>query len=198
MRKLVLATGNPGKRREMAALLEPLGIELLLQSDFGCQGVEETGLTFVENALLKARAAAAASGLPAVADDSGLEVDALRGEPGIHSARFAGPGAADADNNALLLERLEGVAEARRTARYQTVIVMLEHEHDPTPVICEGRWEGRILEGPRGEGGFGYDPLFLPAGGEITAAELDPAEKNRISHRGRAMARLRERLEGWA
>lgn len=190
---IVLASGNAGKLAELQRILDPLGVTLRPQSDFAVPEVDETGLTFVENALLKARAASAHSGHPAIADDSGLEVDALQGAPGIRSARFAG-GGGDAANNAKLLESLAGVPEADRTARYQCVLVYLRHPEDPTPLICSGSWEGRILEAPRGIGGFGYDPLFWVPGQNCSAAELDPAEKNRISHRARASAALLEAL----
>ena len=196
MEEIVLATGNAGKVDEMAHLLEKLDIRVHAQSEFAVPSVKETGLTFVENAILKARNAAAASGLPAVADDSGLEVDALQGRPGIYSARFAGEGASDQANNERLLDRLRGLDDEARTARYQCVIVMLEHERDPTPIICQGTWEGRILSRPRGKGGFGYDPLFFVPTHECSAAELAPEEKNRISHRGQAMYCLRRQLEG--
>lgn len=190
---IVLASGNAGKLAELQRILDPLGVTLRPQSDFAVPEVDETGLTFVENALLKARAASAHSGHPAIADDSGLEVDALQGAPGIRSARFAG-GGGDAANNAKLLESLAGVPEADRTARYQCVLVYLRHPEDPTPLICSGSWEGRILEAPRGIGGFGYDPLFWVPGQNCSAAELDPAEKNRISHRAHASAALLEAL----
>ena len=190
---IVLASGNAGKLAELQRILDPLGVTLRPQSDFAVPEVDETGLTFVENALLKARAASAHSGHPAIADDSGLEVDALQGAPGIRSARFAG-GGGDAANNAKLLESLAGVPEADRTARYQCVLVYLRHPEDPTPLICSGSWEGRILEAPRGSRGFGYDPLFWVPGQNCSAAELDPAEKNRISHRARASAALLEAL----
>lgn len=191
---LVLASGNAGKLAELQRILDPLGVNLRPQSDFAVPEVDETGLTFVENALLKARAASAHSGHPAIADDSGLEVDALQGAPGIRSARFAG-GGGDAANNAKLLEALAGVPEARRSARYQCVLVYLRHPGDPTPLICSGSWEGRILETPRGSGGFGYDPLFWVPERNCSAAELDPAAKNHISHRARASAALLEALE---
>jgi XTP/dITP diphosphohydrolase len=189
---IVLASGNAGKLAELQRILAPLGVTLRPQSDYRVPEVEETGLTFVENALLKARAAAAHSGLPAIADDSGLEVDALRGAPGIRSARYAEGG--DAANNAKLLEALDGVPESGRTARYQCVLVYLRHPADPTPLICNGSWEGRILAAPRGDGGFGYDPLFWVPECGCSAAELDAAEKNRISHRARASAALLEAL----
>jgi XTP/dITP diphosphohydrolase len=193
-RKVVLASNNPGKLREMAQILADLDIEVVPQSEFGVGEVEETGLTFVENALIKARHAAEVTGLPAIADDSGIEVDALNGRPGIYSARYAGPGASDAANNAKLLRELEGVPEARRTARYQAVLVYLRHAADPTPILCTGTWEGRILTAPRGEHGFGYDPLFWVPTHGCASAELDPAEKNRISHRAQALACLKAEL----
>lgn len=190
MQRLVLATGNPGKRREMAPLLAPLGLEIVTQGELEIAGAEETGLSFVENALLKARHAARESGLPAIADDSGLAVDALNGAPGIYSARYAGADADDAANNRKLLAALEGLPEERRTARYHCLLVYLRHAEDPVPVIAEGHWEGRIAAAPQGSGGFGYDPLFyLPELG-CTAAELPAEEKNRRSHRGRALSAL--------
>jgi len=193
---LVLASGNPGKLREFAQLLAPLGMQVRPQSDFAVPEVEETGLTFVENALLKAREASRVSGLPALADDSGLEVDALDGAPGIYSARFAGEPKSDARNNARLLEALAEVPEGRRAARYWCVLVYLRHAEDPVPVIVQRSWEGEILAHPRGEGGFGYDPLFwLPDQG-LSVAELPAAEKNRLSHRGRALQALVERFRG--
>ncbi len=191
---LVLATGNAGKLREFRALLADLAIEVVPQSEFDVPTVPETGLTFIENALIKARNAARHTGLPALADDSGLAVDALHGRPGIYSARYSGPDADDLANNRKLLEELAGVPEQERGARYHCILVFLRDAEDPVPLVCEGAWEGRIAPAPRGEGGFGYDPLFLPADGEGSAAELDPAIKNRCSHRGRAMALLRERL----
>ncbi len=194
-RKLVIASGNPGKLRELSALLEPLGYELHAQSEFAVPEVEETGTTFVENAIIKARNAAAHTGLPAIADDSGIEVDALDGAPGVYSARFSGPDADDASNNALLVERLRDVPEDRRGARYRAVIVYLRHAADPSPIICEGSWEGRIILEPRGENGFGYDPYFWLDSHGCTSAELEPAEKNLLSHRGQALRELVERLQ---
>ncbi|MBE0506149.1 MAG: RdgB/HAM1 family non-canonical purine NTP pyrophosphatase [Marinospirillum sp.] len=182
--KLILASGNAGKLKEFSSLLAPLGWQVEAQNLHQVPEAEETGLTFVENALIKARNAALHTGCAALADDSGVEVDALQGAPGIYSARFAGVGSKDADNNAYLLERLKDVPEAERTARYWCVLVFLRFAEDPTPVIVQASWEGRILAAPRGEGGFGYDPLFwLPELGK-TAAEMDKEEKNRISHRG--------------
>jgi XTP/dITP diphosphohydrolase len=195
LEKLVLASGNAGKLKELAHQLEPLHMEVLSQKDFDVTPVEETGLTFVENALLKAREAARVSGLPALGDDSGLVVDALNGQPGIYSARFAGPNADDAANNALLLRKLEGVPHERRAACFYCCLVLLRHAEDPAPIIATGRWHGHILEAPRGENGFGYDPLFHDAQLGATAAELPISEKARISHRGQAMATLLERIE---
>ena len=199
MDTLVLASGNQKKLDEMRAILEPLALKVVPQSDFQVPEAEETGMTFVENAILKARNAAAHTGLPAIADDSGLEVDALNGAPGIYSARFSGADASDAKNNALLIDMLGDLPDAPRTARYQAVLVLMRHPDDPTPLICQGTWEGEILLAPRGNGGFGYDPHFLIPELGVTAAEMEPAEKNRISHRGRAlkalMDALRERSE---
>lgn len=189
-RTLVLASGNAGKLREFQSLLADLGMNVLPQAAFNVSEVEETGLTFVENALLKARHAAQATGLPALADDSGLEVDALQGRPGIYSARFAGPGASDQDNNQLLLEQLQGIQEAKRSARYWCVLVLMRHPQDPTPLICQAAWEGQILTAPRGAGGFGYDPLFWLPEQKCSAAELDGVVKNNLSHRGQAMQAL--------
>ncbi len=195
VKKLVIASGNAGKLRELSALLEPLGYELHTQSEFDVPEAEETGTTFVENAIIKARNAAEHSGLPAVADDSGIEVDALDGAPGVWSARFSGPDASDAKNNALLVEKLRAVPEDQRTARYRAVIVYMRHARDPSPIICEGSWEGRIILEPRGDNGFGYDPHFWLDSHGCTSAELDPAEKNRLSHRGQALRQLVERLK---
>lgn len=190
---MVLATGNPGKAREIAAMLAPAGIEIVSQAVFGLESAAETGATFIENALLKARHAAAGSGLPAIADDSGLVVDALLGAPGIHSARYAGEGG-DAANIRKLLAALDGLPETARGARFVCVAVLLRDPDDPLPLVCEGRWEGVIASAPRGAGGFGYDPVFLPRGGVGSAAELEAAEKNRLSHRGRAFGELLGRL----
>jgi len=193
--KIVLASGNAGKLREFQQLLAGCGFEVLPQSAFNLSNADETGLTFVENAILKARHACAHTGLPAIADDSGLEVDALNGRPGIYSARYAGVDASDAENNAKLVQELSGVEAAQRTARYHCVLAFMRHAEDPTPVLCHGSWEGSILTEPRGTGGFGYDPLFFVPTHQCTAAELDKAEKNRISHRGTAMAELLARLQ---
>lgn len=193
--KIVLASGNAGKLREFQQLLAGCGFEVLPQSAFNLSNADETGLTFVENAILKARHACAHTGLPAIADDSGLEVDALNGRPGIYSARYTGVDASDAENNAKLVQELSGVEAAQRTARYHCVLAFMRHAEDPTPVLCHGSWEGSILTEPRGTGGFGYDPLFFVPTHQCTAAELDKAEKNRISHRGKAMAELLARLQ---
>jgi len=188
--KIVLASGNKGKKAEFQKLLFPFQIDVFSQSDFNTPEVEETGLTFIENALIKARAASQSSGLPALADDSGLEVDALNGQPGIYSARFSGSNATDANNNRFLLEKLEGVPDAKRTARFQCILVYLRHPEDPTPLICKGTWEGRILHAPTGENGFGYDPLFWVESLQCTSAQLTSDQKNAISHRGQALRLL--------
>ena len=195
---IVLASNNAGKVREINQLLAPAGISVRPQSELGIDEAEETGLSFVENAILKARHAARASGLAAIADDSGLEVDALDGAPGIYSARYAGPGADDRANCDKLLAALDGVPEAERGARFQCVMVYLRHALDPTPLICQGTWEGRILHAPRGANGFGYDPVFLVPGLDRSAAELDADTKNRLSHRGQALSQLARRLTGTA
>lgn len=187
--RVVLATGNKGKLRELRALLEELALEVVPQSDLGVPGVEETGKTFEANALLKARHAARVTGLPALADDSGLEVDALGGRPGVRSARYAGENATDDDNTARLLAELADVPEPR-TARYRCVIAYVATADDPNPVLAAGSWEGAIARAPRGDGGFGYDPVFLVGAGQLTAAELPPDEKNSISHRAQALRTL--------
>jgi XTP/dITP diphosphohydrolase len=194
--RLVLATGNAGKLREMRAILSPWHVEVSPLADFTSAAADETGLTFVENAILKARFAAEASGLPAIADDSGLEVDALHGSPGIYSARYAGEPADDESNNRKLLQELENVADAGRTARYRCAMAYLRWPLDPAPIVCQARWEGRIGRVPRGSGGFGYDPLFIVEGSSRTAAEFDPAEKNCVSHRGLALRALVAALGG--
>ena len=196
-REVVLASRNAGKLAEMQALLTPLAWRLRLVSDFTDDAAEETAPSFVENALLKARHAARVSGLPAIADDSGIEVDALRGRPGVHSARYAAPGASDADNNARLLHELAGVPEAHRGARFVCVMVALRHADDPVPLIAQGVWRGRILDAPRGAKGFGYDPLVFVPERTCSSAELDPAVKNRISHRAQAAAALLAGLRSW-
>ncbi len=192
--RIVLASGNAGKVKEINQLLSGQRIQVIPQSDFNIPEIEETGLTFVENAILKARNAARHSGLPAIADDSGLEVDALNGAPGIHSARFAGPAATDQANNDKLLEQLKEIPEARRSARFQCLLVYLRHPADPTPLICQGTWEGRILFQPQGENGFGYDPLFFVPDHHCSSAELRPEVKNQLSHRGRALRELLVKL----
>jgi XTP/dITP diphosphohydrolase len=188
--RLVLATGNAGKLREMRAILAPWSTQVLPQSEFTAASADETGLSFVENAILKARFAAEASGLPAIADDSGLEVDALHGAPGIYSARYAGPDADDSANNARLLRELDAIPDHERTARYRCAMVFMRWPLDPAPLVCQASWEGRIARLPRGTGGFGYDPLFLVGDGDVMAAELEAAHKNSISHRGQALRAL--------
>lgn len=192
--KWVLASANAGKQREFAALLAPFRIELVLQSTLGIDSAEETGTTFEDNALLKARHAAALSGLPALADDSGLEVDALDARPGVYSARYAGPKASDADNNAKLLQELAGVPAARRGARYRCVLALVQSVDDASPVLARGSWEGHIADSPAGSGGFGYDVLFVPRGTSQTAAQMSADAKNAVSHRALAMNALLERL----
>jgi len=187
---IVVASGNRGKLAELTTIFADLPTRLRLQAEFEVIPAQETGCTFVENALLKARAASAQTGLPALADDSGLAVDALGGAPGVHSSRYSGAG--DAANNARLLAALQDVAPPRRGARFICVLVLLRHAEDPVPLIAQGEWRGAILESPRGSGGFGYDPLFAVPGLECSAAELAAEEKNRISHRARAAAALRE------
>ncbi|MBL8250158.1 MAG: XTP/dITP diphosphatase [Candidatus Competibacter sp.] len=194
MRRWVLATGNAGKVRELEAVLAGFDLEIAPQSAFAVPEVEETGLSFVENALIKARNAARHSGLPALADDSGLVVDALDGAPGIYSARYAGPGADDRANIDKLLAALAGVPAARRTARFVCALALLRHPADPMPLICQASWEGVVLAEPRGAGGFGYDPVFFVPEQGKTAAELEPAAKNRLSHRGQALALLSRTL----
>jgi XTP/dITP diphosphohydrolase len=189
-RRVVLATGNAGKQREFAALLASRDLEVVLQSRLGIESPEESGNTFEANALIKARHAARASGLPSLADDSGLEVDALDGRPGVWSARYAGAGASDAANNALLLQELGNVPPGNRHARYRCVIAWVADADDPAPLIAQGTWEGAIASKPAGEGGFGYDPLFIPEGLAITAAQMTPADKNAVSHRALALAQL--------
>jgi len=191
---IVLASNNPGKLREFAQILAPWQLEVLPQSQFNVPEVAETGLSFVENALIKARHAAQHTGLPAMADDSGIEVDALKGAPGIYSARFAGPGASDEENNRYLLEQLKEVPESQRSARYHCVIVYLRRAQDPMPLICQGSWEGMIVLTPKGEQGFGYDPLFYVPTHHCTSAELPPEVKNQLSHRGQALRALQTAL----
>jgi XTP/dITP diphosphohydrolase len=189
---VVLASGNPGKLRELGQVLAPLGLALQPQSRYGVPEVEESGLSFVENAIIKARAAAQHSGLPAIADDSGLEVDALNGAPGIHSARYSGAG--DAANNARLLRELGDTPHEQRTARFQCVLVYMRHALDPTPLVSQASWEGFVLFEPAGEHGFGYDPLFYLPEHRCSSAQLAPELKNRISHRAKASALLFDAL----
>ncbi|HID98706.1 MAG TPA: RdgB/HAM1 family non-canonical purine NTP pyrophosphatase [Thiotrichaceae bacterium] len=194
MKTIVLASGNPGKLREFAQILSEFHLDVVPQSQFNVPDVPETGLSFVENALIKARNAAQYTSLPAMSDDSGIEIDALNGAPGIYSARFAGAEATDDDNNALLLEKLKGVPNEQRTARYHCVIVYMQHANDPMPLICQGTWEGRILHEPRGQNGFGYDPFFYVPTHHCAAAQLPPDVKNQLSHRGQALRALQAAL----
>ncbi|MEO8779920.1 MAG: RdgB/HAM1 family non-canonical purine NTP pyrophosphatase [Rhodanobacter sp.] len=194
MQRIVLASSNRGKLAEFNALLAHSGFDVVAQASLGIDDAEESGLTFVENALLKARHAAQSSGLPALADDSGLCVDYLGGAPGLHSARYAGGHGDNAANNAKLLRELAGVPAEQRGAFFICALVLLRRADDPTPLIVEGRWHGRVLDAPRGAQGFGYDPLFLPHGQQVSSAELDPTLKNNLSHRGQALARLQARL----
>jgi len=190
LRSLVLATGNRGKLAEMRSLLGGCSIEVRAPFEFDIPGVEETGLSFVENAILKARHACRHSGMAALADDSGLEVDALQGRPGIYSARFAGADADDASNNRKLLELLGGLPDEERSARFHCVIALLRHAEDPMPLICSGTWHGRILHAPVGDNGFGYDPLFFVPEQQCSSAQLPPPLKNQLSHRGQALRAL--------
>jgi XTP/dITP diphosphohydrolase len=193
---IVLASSNAGKVREFNQLLGDLQLEVVPQSQFNVADADETGLTFVENAILKARNAAQHTGLPALADDSGLEVDALHGAPGIYSARYAGPNASDTENLEKLLGMLKDVPGEKRGARFQCVLVYLRHALDPTPLICQGTWEGRILTAPRGTSGFGYDPVFFVPTHACSAAELPADTKNALSHRGQALRQLLTALPG--
>ena len=196
MRRLVLASSNTGKLGELRPLLADTGLELVAQSELGVRDAIEDGLTFVENALIKARHACRQTGLPALADDSGIVVDALGGAPGLISAHYAGVHGDGPGNIARVLRELEGVPPERRTARFHCTLVLLRHAEDPQPVIAEGSWEGTILSAPRGDGGFGYDPIFFDPVLQAGAGELPPEVKNRVSPRGRALAVLRERLAG--
>lgn len=193
--KIVLASGNLGKVREINKLFAGYGIEVLPQSDFGVPEVPETGTTFVENAIIKARHAAELTGLPAISDDSGIEVDALDARPGVYSARYAGEKASDTDNNNKMLAELEGVPEAERTARYWCVLAFMRHHNDPVPIITQASWEGRILETPVGEGGFGYDPIFYVPTHGCSSGELSMEEKNKISHRALALQAMLEEFK---
>jgi len=190
MKKIVLASNNQGKVREFNQLLGKLDFEVIPQAELGVEEIEETGLTFVENAILKARNASKVTGLPAIADDSGIEVDALKGAPGIYSARFAGEHASDQNNLDKLLQSLKDIPDEQRSARFQCVLVFMLHDLDPTPLICQGTWEGRILHAPRGENGFGYDPVFFVPAENCSSAELPSETKNRLSHRGQALQKL--------
>lgn len=194
MSTIVLATGNQGKVKELSSLLAKLNITIKPQSEFNVGDVAETGTTFVENAIIKARHAAKITGLPAIADDSGLEVDALNGAPGVYSARFAGTNANDSENNKKLIDELTGVPSDKRTARFHCVLVYMAHENDPTPIICHGKWEGSILSEPKGKQGFGYDPLFWQEQLQMTSAELPRETKNQLSHRGKALQLLADKL----
>lgn len=194
---VVFASANPGKIQELHDLLTPLGLEIAAQGKFNIESVDETAATFVENALLKARQATRLSGFPAIADDSGLEVDALNGAPGLYSARHAerhGAGSGDIANYEFLLQQLKDVDDAQRSARFRSVVVYLRHEHDPSPLIAEGTWEGHILRAPEGDGGFGYDPVFCNHDTHSAASLLDKSTKNSLSHRGKAVALLVKQL----
>lgn len=190
MSKIVLATGNQGKVREMADVLSDFGFDVVAQSEFNVSDVAETGTTFIENAIIKARHAAKETGLPAIADDSGLEVDALHGAPGVYSARYSGEGATDQKNIDKMLAAMEGIPTEKRTARFHCVLVLMKHEHDPTPLICHGSWEGHITTEQQGENGFGYDPIFWVNEDNCSSAELEPARKKQLSHRGQALKKL--------
>ena len=194
--RLVLASGNPGKLREFRRLLEPLGIAVVAQAELGIGEADEPHVTFIENAIAKARHASAQSGLPALADDSGICVDALGGAPGVQSARYAGEPKSDARNNAALIAALHGIADRR--AHYYCVLVLLRHASDPQPIIADGAWHGTVVDAPRGNGGFGYDPHFQDDTTGLTGAELPLARKNALSHRGKAMRRLLARIEAEA
>lgn len=192
--KITLASGNKGKLAEFQQLLSGLDFDVVPQSKFNIPEAIEDGLSFVENAIIKARHAARLTGLPAIADDSGLEVDILNGAPGIYSARFSGENATDDKNNLRLLSLLQDIPEEQRTARFQCLLVYLRHPEDPTPLICQGTWEGRIAFKPEGDNGFGYDPLFYIPELDCSSAQLDKVQKNKISHRGKAMAQLLKTL----
>ena len=189
-RRLVLASGNAGKLRELTDMLNPLGWSVRPQGDWDVPEAVEDGLSFIENALIKARHASRLTGIPALGDDSGLVVDALNGEPGIYSARYAGHDADDAANNRKLLEALDGVSDSARSAHFYCAMALVRHAFDPAPLLAIGKWDGRIAQRPRGSGGFGYDPLFLVPGLNCTSAELSPEQKNRLSHRGQALAAM--------
>jgi len=195
MNKIVLASGNKGKLREFAQLFAPMDIEVIPQSEFNVPEAEETGLSFVENAIIKARNACEHTGLPAIADDSGIEVDYLLGAPGIYSARYAGSDASDDDNLNALLAALNGVPEHERVARYQCLLVMMRHSKDPTPLICQADWQGHILTEASGDGGFGYDPIFWVAETKCSAAQLTAEKKHAISHRGKAIRQFMQEFQ---
>ena len=195
MQKVVLATGNPGKVNELADLLRDFGMDIIAQTTLGVESAEETGLTFIENAILKARHAAAQTGLPAIADDSGISVDALGGAPGIYSARYAGQDASDEENLHKLLEAMKSVPDGQRQAQFNCVLVYLKHANDPTPLVFHGRWHGVITQQPCGQSGFGYDPIFYIPELNCTSAELSKSEKQAISHRGKALAMLLDALK---
>ena len=192
--KIVFASGNAGKLREIAQLLDGLDIDVLPQSEFDVPEIEETGLTFLENSILKARNAAQHTGLPAIADDSGIAVDVLQGHPGIYSARFAGIGASDEDNLLKLIDMIKPFPEEQRTARFICSMVYLRHKDDPVPIIAQGVWEGQLVTDPKGENGFGYDPVFYVESQQCTSAELPPEVKNKLSHRGQALMQLLDKL----
>lgn len=189
-KKIVLATGNQGKVAEMADLLSEFGFDVHAQSEFQVSEVAETGTTFIENAIIKARHAAQQTGLPAIADDSGLEVDYLQGAPGIYSARYSGEGATDQRNLEKLLTEMQDVPEEKRTARFHCVLVLMRHADDPTPIVCHGKWEGRILTQASGANGFGYDPIFFVPEENCSSAQLEPVRKKQLSHRGKALKQL--------
>ncbi|MBY7996752.1 XTP/dITP diphosphatase [Vibrio fluvialis] len=195
MKKIVLATGNQGKVREMADLLADFGFDVVAQSEFNVSEVAETGTTFIENAIIKARHAAKETGLPAIADDSGLEVDYLGGAPGVYSARYAGEDASDQQNLKKLLDAMKDVPEAQRSARFHCVLVLMRHENDPTPLVCHGKWEGRILTQAHGSNGFGYDPIFFVPEENCASAQLEPMRKKQLSHRGQALKKLFQAIE---
>lgn len=195
MQKVVLATGNPGKVNELADLLRDFGMDIIAQTSLGVESAEETGLTFIENAILKARHAAKQTGLPAIADDSGISVDALGGDPGIYSARYAGEDATDEQNLHKLLDAMKSVPDGQRQAQFNCVLVYLRHAEDPTPLVFHGRWHGVITHEPCGQGGFGYDPIFYVPELNCTSAELSKSEKQAVSHRGKALAMLLDALK---
>ncbi|WP_119468863.1 RdgB/HAM1 family non-canonical purine NTP pyrophosphatase [Vibrio cholerae] len=195
MKKIVLATGNQGKVREMADLLSDFGFDVVAQSEFNVPEAAETGTTFIENAIIKARHAAQITGLPTIADDSGLEVDDLTGAPGIYSARYAGAHASAGDNLNKLLMAMQDVPDDQRSARFHCVLVLMRHADDPTPIVCPGKWEGKILPAPHGSNGFGYDPIFWVPEENCASAELEPVRKKQLSHRGKALQKLFKAIE---